>query len=54
MKTTYNTFGHSYASFGIQREKYTFINANIKVINTILKVSRAKFINIFMTLFVIQ
>ena len=25
---------------GYKREKYTFINANIKVINTILKVNR--------------
>ena len=42
-----------------KREKYTFINANIKVINTILKVNRDNrqtlkcktlFINIFMTL----
>ena len=38
-----------------KREKYTFINANIKVINTILKVKRDNrqtlqtlFINIFM------
>ena len=44
-----------------KREKYTFINANIKVINTILKVNRDNyikvqtlFINIFMTLFAIQ
>ena len=39
-------------------ETYTFINANIKVINTILKETNVKvqtlFINIFMTLFAIQ
>ena len=41
-----------------KREKYTFINANIRVINIILKITRDNrqtlFINIFMTLFAIQ
>ena len=31
---------HSFASFGMQTKKNTFITANIKVINTILKVNR--------------
>ena len=50
-------FGHSFHST-YKREKYTFINANIRVINIILKIIRDNrqtlFINIFMTLFAIQ